>query len=99
MPTASRRYKRKSRKGLNALIWLIVLAIFAGGIVFLLRIITRIQKTGLKKQATPKNTANLSKNMRVNMGLKNRLSTPLSAQKADLTPMHSQMQEPAELCR
>lgn len=33
MPKAS-RYKRKSRKGLNFLIWLVVIAIFAGGIVF-----------------------------------------------------------------
>lgn len=33
MPKAS-RYKRKSRKGLNILIWLVVIAIFAGGIVF-----------------------------------------------------------------
>lgn len=34
MPRTSRRYKRKSRRGLNFLIWLVVLAIFVGGIVF-----------------------------------------------------------------
>lgn len=54
MPTASRRYKRKSRKGLNALIWLIVLAIFAGGIVFFVTNYYEDTKNGLEKASYPK---------------------------------------------
>ena len=49
MPTASRRYKRKSRKGLKALIWLVVLAILAGGIVIFVTQYYEDAKLGLEK--------------------------------------------------
>ena len=54
MPTASRRYKRKSRKGINALIWLVVLAILAGGIVFFVTNYYEDTKNGLEKASYPK---------------------------------------------
>ena len=53
MPTASRRYKRKSRKGINALIWLIVLAILAGGIVFFVTNYYEETKNNLEKSSYP----------------------------------------------
>ena len=53
MPTASRRYKRKSRKGINTLIWLIVLAIFAGGIVFFVTNYYEETKNNLEKASYP----------------------------------------------
>lgn len=54
MPTASRRYKRKSRKGLKALIWLVVLAILAGGIVIFVTQYYEDAKLGLEKANYPK---------------------------------------------
>lgn len=54
MPTASRRYKRKSRKGLKALIWLLVLAILAGGIVIFVTQYYEDAKLGLEKANYPK---------------------------------------------
>lgn len=54
MPTASRRYKRKSRKGLKALIWLVVLAILAGGIVIFVMQYYEDAKLGLEKANYPK---------------------------------------------
>ena len=54
MPIASRRYKRKSRKGLKALIWLVVLAILAGGIVIFVTQYYEDAKLGLEKANYPK---------------------------------------------
>ena len=54
MPTASRRYKRKSRKGIKALIWLVVLAILAGGIVIFVTRYYEETKLGLEKASYPK---------------------------------------------
>lgn len=53
MPKASRRYRRKSRKGLNFLIWIIVLAIFAGGIVFFITSYYESTKNKLDKLNYP----------------------------------------------
>ena len=52
MPKAS-RYKRKSRKGLNFLIWLVVIAIFAGGIVFFVANYAEDTKNELQKLNYP----------------------------------------------
>lgn len=53
MPTSARRYKRKSRKGLKILIWLVVLAILAGGVVFFVSNYYEEAKTRLEKASYP----------------------------------------------
>lgn len=53
MPTSARRYKRKSRKGLKILIWLVVLAILAGGVVFFVSNYYEETKIRLEKASYP----------------------------------------------
>lgn len=59
MPTASRRYKRKSRKGIKALIWLIALAILAGGVIFFVSVYYEQTKTNLDKANYPQKYSEL----------------------------------------
>lgn len=53
MPKATRRYRRKSRRGLKFLIWLVVLAIFAGSIVFFVTNYYEDTKNGFEKASYP----------------------------------------------
>lgn len=59
MPTASRRYKRKSRKGIKALIWLIVFAILAGEVIFFVSVYYEQTKTNLDKANYPQKYSEL----------------------------------------
>ncbi len=53
MPKASRRYKRKRRKGLNFIIWLVAISIVAGGIIFFVSNFYESTKFELEKAAYP----------------------------------------------
>lgn len=54
MPVASRRYKKKSRKGINLLLWLVVLAVIAGGVIFFVSNYYEKTKTDFEKASYPK---------------------------------------------
>ncbi len=53
MPKASRRYKRKSRKGINFIAWLVAISIVVGGIVFFVANFYESTKFELEKAAYP----------------------------------------------
>lgn len=54
MSAPPHRYKQKRRKGLNLLIWIIVLAIFSGGIVFFVSNYYESTKTKLEETSYPR---------------------------------------------
>lgn len=99
MSAPPRRYKQKRRKGLNLLIWIIVLAIFSGGIVFFVSNYYESTKTKLEETSYPRKYGDIVEKAAAEYDLEPALIFAVIRTESGFEPEAELLREPAELCR